>query len=184
MTPLLVLGLMVATWRTTRLLVRDEFPPARAVREWFIATFGVVDPAGNITGGRSSADRGESYPWRPALVVLPLLVAVSAVLRANMGAGLEPLRWALIVALTIGTLIVLATRVGAHALAYLWTCPWCMSIWVAAGLVALAECWTDVPLPWLVGALGAAFTGVMTWVENEHDQRFELRALAIGKEQR
>lgn len=129
MNALLVLGLMVATWRTTRLLVRDEFPPVRAVREWFIATFGVVDADGNIVGGRRLGGIG-------------------------------------------------------HAVAYLWTCPWCMSIWVAAGLVALAERWTNVPLPWLVGALGAAFTGVMTWVENEHDQRFELRALAIGKEKR
>lgn len=127
MTALLVLGLMAATWRATRLLVREEFPPARAVREWVIVTFGVVDPDGRVVGGRRLGGIG-------------------------------------------------------YAVAYLWTCPWCMSIWVTAGLVALTGRWADVPLPWLVGALGAAFTGVMTMVENEHEQRFEARALAMKKE--
>jgi hypothetical protein len=126
---LLVTGLMAATWRLTRLLVRDEFPPARTLREWVIATFGVVDEQGHIVAGRRLGGIG-------------------------------------------------------HAVAYLWTCPWCMSIWVSAGLVAAADWRGSVPLPWLVGALAAAFTGVMAMVENEHEQRFELRQIEIRKEKR
>ena len=126
MTVLLVLGLMVATWRVTRLLLRDEFPPVRALREWVIRTFGVVDQQGNITGG------------------------------CRLG------------------------HVG-YAVAYLWTCAWCMSIWIAAALVALADWQLDVPMPWLVGGLAAGFTGVMTWIELEHDQRWELRQRQINQ---
>jgi len=124
---LLVLGLSVATWRTTRLLIRDEFPPVRALREWMIATWGVVDKDGHIVAGRRLGGLG-------------------------------------------------------YAFAYLWTCPWCMSIYVAAGLVALADWRASVPLPWLVGALGAGFTGVMAWAEDAHDQRDELRRLQIERE--
>ena len=127
MTVLLVLGLTVATWRVTRLLVADEFPPTRALREIVLRTWGQIDRAGHITGGR---------------------------------------RW--------GGL--------GHAIAYLWTCPWCMSPWVAAALIALTERWANVPLPWLVGALGASFTGAMTMIEGACEQRFELRRLQIERE--
>jgi hypothetical protein len=127
MTILLVLGLVAATWRLTRLLVRDEFPPARALREWVLATFAVIDLRGNITGGRRLGGVGRSV-------------------------------------------------------AYLWTCQWCMSIWVAATLVAIAEWRTDVPLPWLVGALAAAVSGVMSMVEDEHDQRHELHEVNMARD--
>lgn len=36
---LLWVGLIVATWRVTRLLVKDEFPPIKVIRNWFIDTF-------------------------------------------------------------------------------------------------------------------------------------------------
>ena len=124
---LLVVGLTVATWRVTRLLVADEFPPTRALREWVLRTFGQIDAKGAITGSK---------------------------------------RW--------GGL--------GHAIAYLWTCPWCMSPWVAAALIAVTEWRTNVPLPWLVGALGASFTGAMTMIEGACEQRWELRRLQIERE--
>lgn len=127
MTVLLVLGLSVATWRTTRLLIRDEFPPVRALREWVIATWGIVDKDGHIVGGRRLGGIG-------------------------------------------------------YTLAYLWTCPWCMSIYVAAAVVGVADWRLSVPLPWLVGVLGAGLTGMMAWLEDAHDQRDELRRLQIERE--
>ena len=48
MTLLLFLCLAVAVVRVTRLLVLDEFPPTRAIREWFIATFATADADGNV----------------------------------------------------------------------------------------------------------------------------------------
>ena len=118
--------LAVMIWRVTRLLVQDQFPPVRAIREWFIRTWGVVDPDGAITGGRRLGGIG-------------------------------------------------------YAVAYLWTCPWCMSVWVAAGTVAVADWRLSVPLPWLVAGLGAGLSGVLAWVEVEHDQRWRLRQLHIDK---
>lgn len=113
----LALGLIVAIWRVTRLLVVDEFPPVRAVRDWFIKTFAVVDADGNMIGGRHLGGIG-------------------------------------------------------HAVAYVWTCQWCMSIWAGAGVVWLADWRLDVTYPWLVVAAGSCLTGVMSWLEQEHDQRW------------
>lgn len=59
------LGLIVAIWRITRLLVLDAVPPVRAARNWFIRTFGQVDTEGNIIGGRRWGWLGFSlaYVW-------------------------------------------------------------------------------------------------------------------------
>lgn len=118
--------LIIAIWRTTRLLVRDEFPPIRAIREWFIITFATVDTAGEL---------GNTARW----------------------------------------------GVPGRSLAYLWTCTWCMSVWVGAGLVALADWRLSVPLPWLVVAAGSAVSGLFNLVEVEHDQRVKLRELSIQR---
>jgi hypothetical protein len=122
----LALGLIVAIWRVTRLLIIDEFPPVKATREWFVSTFGVGDEQGNLVGG----------------------------------IGPRWIRW-----LT-------------YSLAYLWTCPWCMSVWVGAVLVVLAEgkgLRLDVPFPWLVVAAGSLVTGLGSQVESEHEQRYKIR---------
>jgi len=102
---LLFVALVLAIWRTTRLLVVDEFPPVRAVREWFITTFGEISKAGEITGGKRLGGIG-------------------------------------------------------HALAYVWDCPWCMSVWAGAGIVALADWRLDVPYPWLIVAAGSLAAGL------------------------
>ncbi len=54
----LVVGLVLAIWRVTRLLVVDTLPAVRVVREWFISTFGVVSEDGEVVAGRG-------YRWPP-----------------------------------------------------------------------------------------------------------------------
>ncbi|HET6481285.1 MAG TPA: DUF1360 domain-containing protein, partial [Actinoplanes sp.] len=61
-----------------------------------------------------------------------------------------------------------------HSIAYVWTCPWCMSVWAGAGLVALADVWFSVPYPWLVVAAGSLATGLASQREAEHEQRWKL----------
>lgn len=126
---LLAVGMVVAVWRGTRLLVADSFPPVRAVREWFIATFGVVNADGELVGGKRLGGLG-------------------------------------------------------FALAYVWTCSWCMSVWVGGAVWAAADWRLSVPFPWLILAAGSALAGVMNMIEGEHDQRFELRRLEIEKNTR
>lgn len=118
--------LAVATWRLTRLLVRDEFPPTRALREWVIRTFAEVQPDGTLTPSKQWGAPG-------------------------------------------------------HALAYLWTCTWCMSIWVGAGVVALADWHLSVPTPWLLVAASSALSGVLNMLDVEHDQRYRIRELQAEK---
>lgn len=116
----LAVGMVAAVWRVTRLLIVDEWPPVRVVREWVIRTFGVVDSEGNLVGGRRLGGLG-------------------------------------------------------YAVAYIWTCPWCMSPYVG-GLIWWAADWRlSVPYPWLILAAGSGLSGVMSWVESEHDQRWKAR---------
>lgn len=62
---LLFVGLVIATWRVTRLLVLDKIRPVAAVREWFISMFATVDESGMIVGGRRNGWIGWSlaYVW-------------------------------------------------------------------------------------------------------------------------
>jgi hypothetical protein len=121
--------MVLAIWRLTRLLVVDEFPPVRAVRDWFIKTFATISPDGDMVGGKHLGGLG-------------------------------------------------------FALAYVWTCSWCMSVWVGGAVWAAADWRLSVPYPWLILAAGSALAGVMNMVEGEHDQRFELRRLEIEKNTR
>lgn len=62
-----------------------------------------------------------------------------------------------------------------YAIAYVWTCPWCMSPYVGALVWAVADWRLSVPFPWLILAAGSGLSGVMSWVESEHEQRWRLR---------
>ncbi|MFZ0791538.1 MAG: DUF1360 domain-containing protein [Chromatiaceae bacterium] len=117
---MLTLLLTLTTWRLTRLLVRDEFPPTRALREWVIKTFATVDAEGNLHPGPRWGSPG-------------------------------------------------------RALAYLWTCTWCMSIWAGAGVVGLADWRLSVSYPWLVVAASSAVSGLLNMLDMEHDQRYRIR---------
>jgi hypothetical protein len=56
MTVWLIIGLIVAIERVTRLLVVDTLPAVRIVREWFVRTFGVVNEDGEVVDGKG-------YSW-------------------------------------------------------------------------------------------------------------------------
>lgn len=114
MTLLLFVGLVVAIWRISRLLTKDDFPPTRAIRMWVWRELGQVDPDGHIIAGRK---------WGPVPADL------------------------------------------SYAVAYVFTCMWCMSFWVGLGVWALADWRLSVPLPWLVVAVGSGFSGLMSQVE-------------------
>ena len=125
MTVVMLALLLLTIWRLTRLLVVDEFPPLRLLREWVIDTFGYVDENGELTRGRRLGGLG----W---------------------------------------------------SIAYLWTCPWCMSIWLGAGLVFLTDWrWMHVPYPWLVVAVGSLASGWAHMLEAGFDQRWRLRQREI-----
>lgn len=62
-----------------------------------------------------------------------------------------------------------------RGLAYLVTCPWCMSAWVGALIVWAATVYASVPMPVLVWAAGSAVTGLVASAEAEHEQRYKLR---------
>lgn len=126
MNPITLLLVVVATWRITRLLVRDEFPPVRAVRDWVTTTFADVTPSGELTPSK---------------------------------------QWGVL----------------GHTVAYLWTCTWCMSVWVGAGVVFTLGHWLSVPLPWLVVAAASAGAGLLNMVDVEHDQRYRRNELEIAR---
>lgn len=124
---LLWIGLVGATWRVTRLLIKDEFPPIRLVRDWIIETF-----------------------WQDGFDVSP---------KPPRG-GVSRWSW-------------FWAHVG-HSFAYVWTCPWCMSVWVAAGLWWLAVAnGFSVPLPWLMIAAASGFSGLMGAWDARTDQAYE-----------
>lgn len=68
----------------------------------------------------------------------------------------------------------------AHSVAYVWTCPWCMSIW-ASGLVWAIADWPwwgakadmSVPWPWAIIALTSLLAGWDSNLQGEHDKRWE-----------
>jgi hypothetical protein len=48
-----------------------------------------------------------------------------------------------------------------RTLRYLFTCPWCMSIWIGAGTVASFDYYVSVPLPWAIWLAASAVTGLI-----------------------
>jgi hypothetical protein len=134
MTAWLIIGLIVAIERVTRLLVVDTLPAVRIVREWFVRTFGVVNEDGDIVDGKG-------YSWA---------------------------RW-----LTF-------------SIAYVWTCPWCMSPWVGLAAWQIVErvAHLDVPYPWLVIAAGSTLSGWLANLQGEHDQRWAARDIEINGRKR
>lgn len=48
-----------------------------------------------------------------------------------------------------------------RSLRYLFTCPWCMSVWVAAPVVYVFTLFTSVPMPYAAWIVAAAGTGLI-----------------------
>lgn len=54
-----------------------------------------------------------------------------------------------------------------YTLAYLWTCQWCMSVWVGAGVYAAWWLWGPaVMLPVVVVAAASGLTGLISIVDD------------------
>lgn len=70
-----------------------------------------------------------------------------------------------------------------HSFAYVWTCMWCMSVWVGFGVWGITDWATrlSVPYPWLMVAVGSMLSGAWVLVENEHDQRWAMRQRDIDR---
>jgi hypothetical protein len=54
-----------------------------------------------------------------------------------------------------------------HWFSYLITCMWCVSVYVSAGVVLVADRFVSVPLPWLLWPTASAVTGYMAVHEPE-----------------
>jgi hypothetical protein len=117
------LALVVIIARLTRLAVVDEFPPAAAVRHWFVRTFATVDRVGRIERDRE--------------------------------------RWGRLAGV-------------AYSVAYIWTCPWCMSIWVGGLVWGVSVWWPVVIWPAAVIAAGSMLAGWDANAQGEHDKRYEI----------
>jgi hypothetical protein len=128
MTYLLWFGMVVAIWRITRLLVKEDFPPVERVRDWFIETFGRRNSSGDLAAGK---------------------------------------RWGIV----------------GYSIAYVWTCMWCMSVWVGIGAWAVASLWLGlyVPYPALLIAAGSGLAGIIGALDERIDQRYELARLEIKR---
>lgn len=69
---------------------------------------------------------------------------------------------------------------AAYSVAYIWTCPWCMSVWAAAAVWGVAD-WSwwglkadmSVPWPWAMIALTSMIAGWDSNLQGEHDRRYE-----------
>jgi uncharacterized protein DUF1360 len=75
---------------------------------------------------------------------------------------------------------------AAWSIAYVWTCPWCMSIWTGLGVWGGAV-WIGhiaVPLPWAMIALGSYISGWDGNLQSEHEQRWKLRQETIDERER
>lgn len=60
------------------------------------------------------------------------------------------------------------------SIAYVLTCPWCMSVYVGTGLVFVLGAWVSTPLPWLWVAASSTVTGFLSGVlESEHELRYQ-----------
>ena len=54
-----------------------------------------------------------------------------------------------------------------RSLRYLLSCPWCMSVWVGAGVAYVFTLYVSVPLPVAVWIVSSAVTGLIAAVEDK-----------------
>lgn len=62
----------------------------------------------------------------------------------------------------------------AYSVAYVWTCPWCMSIWVGTGVWFIGAAWPWLIWPAAVVAVGSMVAGWDANAQGEHDKRYEV----------
>ena len=73
-----------------------------------------------------------------------------------------------------------------YSIAYVWTCPWCMSPWVGLVLWQVTDrvAHLDVPYPWFVIAAASLLAGWDANLQGEHDQRYQVRDIEINGRKR
>lgn len=54
-----------------------------------------------------------------------------------------------------------------QTLRYLFSCPWCMSVWVGGGVVYVFTLFVSVPLPYAVWVASSAVTGLLAGIEEK-----------------
>lgn len=122
---LLLTTMALATYRFTRLLTRDDFPPVLWLRD-------------RLSGGWRPLTLKEQEAHQP----LPVIPDDSAVQHRKLGAlmriGGQPNRY------------VVRSRRSPYWLAELVSCPWCVSGWVAAATTLAVALTVGVPAPLLV----------------------------------
>lgn len=119
---LVILLLCVASWRLTRLTVKDDFPPILWIRD-------------HLCGG-----------WRPLTrAEQETLARLDTPRRRHLEAI-----WSTQETDQVGVRYVHRWRHSPVWLAELLSCPWCASGWVSAALVAVTSGTVGLPAPFLV----------------------------------
>lgn len=119
---LVYLLIVLVTFRATRFVIEDTFPPIGVPREYLLNWW---DPDDNWVIAK---DKHDQYVHPNA--------------RPHWGA------------------------VG-RSLRYLFTCPWCMSVWVGAVVVYVFTLFVSVPLPYAVWIAVSATTGLIATTEDK-----------------
>lgn len=138
---LLVILLVLAVYRATRVVTRDKLPVIDLPREAFVQRWGSYAEA--------VRELPEDHAERGALVRAWLYV---------WGA-----QWPSINGRSRTNLVM-------KSVAYLWECDWCMSIWVGALIVYTSTQFVNVPYPVLTWLATSAMTGLLTTVEEKLDK--------------
>lgn len=167
-----VLLIFLVVHRLTRLAVADEIPVVKVPREWLVSH---LDP----DPGKPPNPLPQWYVALTFTTTALLGVAVAVCAEVGwVGAGIVA-GVAAMFALLLG-LAAYLPAVG-RSVAYLLECPWCMSVWVGAGVVWLTADTVGVVWPWLVWAASSSVTGLIGAAESAHDQRYELAELELDR---
>jgi hypothetical protein len=128
--PLLMPVLMVlAVYRLTRLITKDDFPPVLWLRD-------------RLVGGYRPPTRAETWhPGYPAGELEPHVSRAAPGLRGLWSLDSE------------GNIQVWRApwKHTPHWLAELLSCPWCVSGWLSGAVVLAADLTVGLPVPWLFG---------------------------------
>lgn len=149
---LVVALLVLSSWRATRLITKDTFPPLLAARDrlaggWRPLTQqeweAIRSTAAKSNRDLARTDRPKSVPVSAARMYAPLQAIDGVENRYLTRAPWSPF-W----------------------LAELVSCGWCASGWVSGALTAATALATSLPDPWLVGPAvwaGAALLSTREW---------------------
>lgn len=187
---LLILLIFLATFRLTRLAIKDEVPIVKVPRDALIK---FLDPTPEQRAADPTA-RGHWNGRKPntglfviAILILAAGAAVTWTFLADGDNG-----WAAATAIGAALTAVVLAIIGAgdtgSTLATLLECPWCFGAWAGGAVVLVTSQITSVPVPFLVWIAAAAVTGLIANAEVRHDQKWELAEIekrrALAAEQR